>query len=166
MAGLLDELIVTLESQYENLSDLVELSKEKKDVIISNDVDTLQKITNLEGRLINRNEKLIKKHDELFQNISIVMNMDYETLSLKSLSDKIKNKDDSKKLIDISCKFELKVKELKDINECNNALLKVAVEYANYNLNLFKDNLSSEPTYFSTSGEEMEKELLFFDIRQ
>jgi flagellar biosynthesis/type III secretory pathway chaperone len=65
VAGLMDNLLEILSEQAENYENLLGLSKEKKDVIVSNDVKDLQTITSLENTLLGKHQRLEKKRIEV-----------------------------------------------------------------------------------------------------
>lgn len=166
MAGLIENLINLVEKQYENITDLTELSKEKKEVLIANQVNELQKIINIETILTNQVMKLDKERELLFKDISDILKLDNKTLTLKSLSKSIKNKENSKKLMELSDEMNEKMEELKDINKKNKILIETAVEYTTFSLNAFKNTMLGEATYFSLDGSEIENLNKFFDTKK
>jgi flagellar biosynthesis/type III secretory pathway chaperone len=166
VAGLISELLELLKVQYENITDLTELSKEKKDVIIANDIEQLQKIVDIESILTRNNLKTEKTRDAIFHDISDVLNVSYEGMTLKKLASTIKNKEHSMELNTLSEKITTRLKELKSINDQNKILLQTAVEYTEFTINALRGAITGEISYVDSSGSEIEATKMVFDTKQ
>ena len=85
MASIIQDLISVLEQERQIYEDLIPIVSQKKTVIIKNDLDTLQKITEQEQMAIDTVTNLEKKRSEVIFNISIVMNQKAEELTLAKI---------------------------------------------------------------------------------
>jgi flagellar biosynthesis/type III secretory pathway chaperone len=166
MAGLITNLINLVDEQYEYLNDLVGLAEEKKDVIIKNDIENLQKITQLESTIVGKISKNIKLREAIFKDIATVLNIEYETITLKSLTEILKNPEEIKKIKDISEKIKIVMEDLKEVNERNKVLIENSSEYAEFAINLIRQSKSEDKTFFSSTGEEVKEDVVLFDHKQ
>ena len=85
MAGLIDELMNTLEKENEEYQVLLKLSQEKTGIIIRNDVNALQKLVEQEQLVVDRITPLEKKRVEYTKDIATVINRPEESLTLTRL---------------------------------------------------------------------------------
>ncbi|MBR5943104.1 MAG: flagellar export chaperone FlgN, partial [Clostridia bacterium] len=65
MAGLIDELVNTMSQENDIYKELIPIADEKTRIIIKNDLDALQKITEKEQLTIERINALEKKREEV-----------------------------------------------------------------------------------------------------
>lgn len=166
MAGLVDNLIDTLEKQYTIYENLVGLGKEKKEVIILNEVDQLQKITSLENTLIIQNSKLDKNRVTAFSDIANVLGLNENDLTLRQLVKLIEGKPEHDRLLEITNKTKTILDELKEVNIQNQALVESALDCIDYSLNVYRSAMNNEPSMYSSSGEEISNNRSFFDAKQ
>ncbi len=85
MAGLIDELVNTMSQENDIYKELIPIADEKTRIIIKNDLDALQKITEKEQLTIEKINALEKKREEVIVNIGTVLNRKPEELNMKEL---------------------------------------------------------------------------------
>ena len=85
MAGLIDELVNTMSQENDIYRELIPIAEEKTRVIIKNDLDALQKITEQEQLTIEKINALEKKREEVVINIGTVLSRDPKELNMKAL---------------------------------------------------------------------------------
>ena len=166
MAGLIDSLIDILEEQHTIYENLVGLGKEKKGVIIKNEIEELQKISSLENTLISQNNKLDKNRIIAFQDIAGVLNLDIEELTLTKLSEIIKGKPEYTRLVEITNKLKNILEELKQVNFENKQLIESALEFVEYSMNIYRGSANGEVEVYSSTGESLTPQRGFFDAKQ
>ncbi|MCL1997980.1 MAG: flagellar protein FlgN [Turicibacter sp.] len=140
MAGMMDQLAEILTEETQNYEDLLGLSLEKRDVIIQNDIDQLQKINHLENIIISKNLKLEKKRIELVSDMAVVLCHKQTDLTLEDIITLMDGKEEQKLLIDVRDKIKKVVLDLKEINIQNGQLIQNALEYIEFSNNLLRSN--------------------------
>lgn len=166
MASLIKELIDTLEEQANIYQALLEIASKKKVSIIENNIDELQAFVKDENVLVGRNQRLEKKRIEFFKDISMVLGKN-EDISLKEIIDNIKGQDGEKELISIREKMLVVLPKLKSINDQNQELLKMSIDYVDFSMNLIRGAGAEAPTYYDLAGNEINSsDRKMFDAKQ
>lgn len=106
---------------------LYELSKKKRDVIIEDEIDSLEAITEQEEKYIEQLHELEEQREKV---------ADGKTMSELAAEAEGKNKN---KLNDLQDELSALVEQLKEQNEFNNRLIKDSLQLVNLNLNLLTD---------------------------
>ncbi len=165
MAGLLNDLLSNLDEQLENYEYLLGLSYEKKDTLINNDIDELQKITQLENTLVGKNTRLEKKRMSVMSDIASVMNKNENELTLIALSELVKDSPEHDQLVAVTSKIRDNLTELKSINDQNKLLIDNSLDYINFSMNLLSGAMSGK-SFYTAKGEEMNENKSIFDAKQ
>ena len=139
MAGLIDELVNTMSQENDIYKEMIPIADEKTRVIIKNDLDALQKITEKEQLTIERINALEKKRQEVIVNIGTVLNRKPEELNMKTLM-KIMGKQpkEQEKLGRIHDELTETLKRLVTINDRNKELINQSLEMIEFNMNLIQ----------------------------
>ena len=133
----MENLISTLNEQYDAYVSLVELSKKKTPIIVSGALEELQKITDEEQIAVAVINTIDKQRLELMADIANVINRDAKTLRLSDLITLIQGRpEEANALESVRTKLINVGKDLKTVNERNKALLDNALEMVNFDLNL------------------------------
>ena len=74
MASLMEELITTLRSEFAAYQEMLPVVEKKTQAIISNDLQQLQQITDLEQEAIGKINTLEQKRTGIISNIAVVLN--------------------------------------------------------------------------------------------
>ena len=138
MAGLINELLVVLNDQAENYENLLGLSQEKHEVLVQNDVKSLQKITNVENIIVGNNQKLEKKRVKIIRDISMVLGRKEDEMTLTLLAELIKQQEEYAPLVEVSQRLRSVVDQLKEANESNKTLLALSLDYVEFTMNLIR----------------------------
>jgi len=165
MAGMLEDLINILKKQNTHHEQLLGLSLEKKDVIIKNDLEQLQKITSLENILISRNQKLEKNRLELMNDIANVLNLNAESLTVQALAEHIHNQPEAAELTRAGDAARETLRHLRDVNDANKLLIDNSLDYIDYTINVIR-SVTLAPTVVDAHGQEIDPPHGFFDARQ
>ena len=91
MASVIQELVSILEEEQQIYETLIPIVTEKTKVIIKNNLETLQKITEQEQLVVDKVTVLEKKRSEVILNIGIIMNRKPEELTLAEIIKMLKN---------------------------------------------------------------------------
>ncbi len=137
MAGLIDELMDTLEKENEEYQSLLKLAKEKTGTIIRNDIDALQKLVEQEQLVVDRIAPLDKKRVEYTKDIATVINRPVETLTITRLIELMDSQPAVKeRLCIIHDKLHDTMTRMARINDMNQGLLKEALDLVNFDITL------------------------------
>ena len=139
MAGLIDELVNTMSQENDIYKELIPIAEEKTRVIIKNDLDALQKITEQEQLTIEKINALEKKREEVVINIGTVLSRDPKELNMKALI-KIMGKQpkEQKELSRIHDELDGNLRRLVTINDRNKELINQSLEMIEFNMNLIQ----------------------------
>jgi flagellar biosynthesis/type III secretory pathway chaperone len=135
----MENLIDVLEKESSEYEGLLELSERKTTVIVSNNLEDLQKIMDEEQELVSRISNLEKKREEVNADIANVLNKDVKTLKLKDLIAMLADRPQERKpLEEVHDRLRETVRGLKRVNEQNMELLKNAMDMVEFDMNLLQ----------------------------
>ena len=133
----MENLIDVLEQECSEYDVLLELSQKKTPIIVSGNLENLQKITDEEQELVSRINHLDKKRAEVTVDIANVLNKDVTTLKLKNLIEMLEGRPvEQKALANTHDRLQSAVRELKKVNEHNAELLNEALDMVAFEMNL------------------------------
>jgi flagellar biosynthesis/type III secretory pathway chaperone len=144
MAGMINQLIDILGEQATRCEELLGLAKEKKDVIVKNDIEQLQKITNLENMVISQNNRLEKQRMSLAADIAEVLGKRGQVLDIAALIECMEGQPQQQPLREAGNRLRGIITELKEANDFNNTLIQNALDYVEYSLNVIRTG--AQPT--------------------
>lgn len=137
MASLMENLIDVLNRECLEYEELLELSERKTPIIISGDLEALQKITDEEQITVGKIQNLDKKRVEVVADIANVLNKDVEHLKLKDFIQMLEARPaEQKQLASAHDRLQTSVRGLKRINEQNRELIANALELVEFDINL------------------------------
>lgn len=139
MASLIEEFVSVMESEDIIYKDLIPIAEKKTRIIIDNDLEALQDITEKEQRMIERISALERKREEVIINIGTVLNKEPGTLNMKAII-KIMDKQpqEQKKLSMIHDSLKASLSSLALINDRNKSLIEQSLEMIEFNMNLIQ----------------------------
>lgn len=139
MASLMEELLDVLSEEEIAFKQLLDITCRKTEIIVQNDINALQQITDEEQDVMNHIGGLDRKRETVTRDIADVINKDVETLKLSMLADLLKNqpkeRDRLNTLID---GLTTTVGQIRRINEQNAQLINHSLEMVDFDLNLVK----------------------------
>lgn len=143
MAGLMDELVSTLDNENTIYEELIPLAESKTRIIISNDLSSLEEVTEKEQLAIEHLHALEKKREEIMANMRIVLAVRKPTLSLSELIDLMaKQPDSQKKLVYLRKQLKGTIERLKVVNDRNEKLIAQSLEISEFQLNTIRSSRS------------------------
>ncbi|OPJ56055.1 flagellar protein FlgN [Alkalithermobacter paradoxus] len=157
----IDQFIEILNEQIILNEKLRDLSKEKKEAIINNDTKKLNHIASQEQGLVKKVITFEKLRGAVISNIERDLNVDKVT-SITEIVDKI-DSDKANIIKEKGDKLRSILSELKDINDLNNKLLELSIEYLELNFNLLTSQ--PKPKNYSKKANESSASTNFFDAK-
>ena len=144
MAGMITQLIENISEQIERYGELLGLSHEEKDILIKNDVEELQKITNLKNMVITQSNRLEKKRIALVDDIAEVMGSGQKNIELSALIELLGDQPEAEVLKEKGEILRSTLNQLKEANDLNKQLLEASIEYIEYSLNMVRSSVNPE----------------------
>lgn len=145
VASLMENLLDTLEKENTEYEKLVEIAKEKTNIIVAGDIARLNEITEIERASTDIIAALEKKRTEVINDIGIVLNREGKALKIKELIKLLDNSPkDQKNLSQIYDKLSFTLKNMKTINDNNKMLLDNAMEMLDFEMTLYQ-NINKAP---------------------
>ena len=139
MASLIEELIMVLGDEEKIYSEIIPIAEKKTQIIVNNDLQSLNSITEEEQELLGKISKLEKKRQEVIGNIGIVMNKKESELNfvtiIELLDGQEKEQEELRKLHD---KLKRTIDVLSTLNERNQMLIKQSLEMIDFDINLMQ----------------------------
>jgi len=148
MSGMINQLVDIMNEQAERYNELLGLTLEEKDVLVQNDAESLQKITNLKNIVITQNNRLERKRLSLTKDIAEVMGYGNTDLDLTQLIELMIDQPEAEELEAVGVKLRDIIGKLKEAGEVNRLLLESALEYADYTLNMIRSSIEPELAEF------------------
>ncbi len=127
---------------------LLELSEQKKHVIIDNQVNELSHLVNKEKKLI---KKVAEYEAQLLQEVtSYLEDKGYEPglyMNVSDLRKIVTNAADKQSLMDAQSKLMKTIQQLKESNELNQQLIEQSLSFIDYTLDLLSGDPGQDMTY-------------------
>lgn len=139
MASLIEELVNVLNEEEKIYRQLVESGKEKREILINADIESLEKLTEKEQSL---GDDLLARSNEqvrLLKDIASVLGRSNEQLTVSRILDLLSSQPEAVELLTKARDSLLQTAgELQQINEQNEALLNQAIELTEFDITLLK----------------------------
>ena len=152
MAGMITQLVEIMTEQLERYNELLGLTLEEKDILINNEIEELQKLTNLKNIVVTQNNRLEKKRIALVEDIAEVMGHTEKDIDLAKLVEIVSDQPEAEQLSEIGKALKETLHKLKEANELNKHLLESSIEYLEYSINMVRSSTNPEPLEFPDRG--------------
>ena len=147
MASLMENLINVLEEEAKAYEELLELSMKKTPIIVSGDLEGLQRITDEEQIVVAKINRLDAKREEVTRDIANVLNKDVTKLKLVDIIQMLSQRPvEQKQLAAAHDKLKEVVGQMARINEQNRDLIQSSLEMVEFDLNLIQSMKSAPQT--------------------
>lgn len=170
MASLIEELITTLEEETIIYQKLVPINEKKTKIIINNDLEALQEITDQEQSMILKINALEHKRQEVIVNIGTVINRNPSTLDMKTMVRLLeKQPEEQKKLSQVHDNLKRTVERLMELNHQNQSLIEQSLELIEFNMNFIQSTRMSPGNNYNRNASETGSEYEaapMFDAKQ
>ncbi|HHV10444.1 MAG TPA: flagellar protein FlgN [Clostridiales bacterium] len=144
MASLIEELIDVLEQEYKLYKELIPIAEMKTQVIVKNDLNSLQEITDKEQAAVDQLNVLEHKRETVMLDIKTVINRKSKEFSLKDLIGLLdKQPKEQKALSVIHDNLKAAVQRLVGVNNRNQSLIQQSLEMIEFNMNFIQSTRMS-----------------------
>lgn len=144
MASLIEELISTLEEENSLYEELIPVAQSKTRIIIKNDLEELQRITQQEQDFVDRINVLEHKREEIVSNVGVVLSRKPEELTLKEIILILKKQPKEQQCLSrLRDSLRQNIGMLTRINGQNKVLIDESLEIIEFNMNLIQSTRMS-----------------------
>ncbi|WP_025688184.1 flagellar protein FlgN [Paenibacillus zanthoxyli] len=145
---LLERLIHLLDLHNQEHLKFIELGEQKKEALISNEVDKLISIMNMEAKVYKRVQQLEEDRKEAVQQILQYFGIKSQlNLNLTELTRLFFDPEDKEKLFRAQSTLAATLLKLKALNELNHQLLNQVLTYTEFSIESMSYYTDSEATY-------------------
>ncbi|MDR2168016.1 MAG: flagellar protein FlgN [Clostridiales bacterium] len=145
MAGLISNLIETIEGQTDLFRKVIALSADKREFIIKNDIEGLRKIVKQENDIIPKALKGDKNREKIMADIATVLNKAPGELTFTALAELIEGQPEHAAFLKAAEDFIITITEMKEQNDANKLLIQDALDYIDFNINIIHSSLDAAP---------------------
>ncbi len=130
----LDSLLGILNEIYHLYMEMIDLAKQKKQILINGKIDELSKLINLESNWVKKIGKLEEKRVHSIQ--AYLEESQYQTneITMTELIDSIKSSAEKEQLIEVNKKLQASIEEIKQLNDLNTQLIEHSLDYISTSL--------------------------------
>lgn len=140
-----DKLVILLDEMVSLYEAILELSRQKRDILIAVKPQDLEALTKQEELLILQAGKLEAARGKLMQQLAAAGGVAAQDLTLAKMKE-LAGPEASARLDKIAAEFERIMAELAPVNKLNAELIQRALGFINYNINLLTQSAAG-PTY-------------------
>lgn len=153
MATLIETLIGVLNEECDVFDQLLSVSRQKTQAIISSDMEQLKKVTDLEQDVLTTITNLENKREEATVDIATVLGKDPKGVTLKDVIGFLDGQADvQNQLADVHDRLLKKVQRLAEENQHNEVLVRDQLEMIEFNLNVIQSLDQAPQTGAYNSG--------------
>lgn len=147
MASLMENLISILKDEADRYEELLELSIRKTPIIVSGDLEGLQKITDEEQDIVAKINHLDAKREEVIKDIANVLNKDVNKLKLADIVNMLAQRPAEQKLLATEHdRLKEVLKNMVQVNEQNRELIQSSLELVEFDMNLIQSMRTAPQT--------------------
>lgn len=169
MAGIIYDLVETLEQQKECYEGLLTLSNYKTQTISNKELDLLKQIVQREEEFIGRVNLLDKKREAVIKDIALVTGIDFKTITVTQIVGKLGKKvEATKQLTQLREEILEIISQLKKQNLLNETLLRQSLELVDFTVNALRSTRIAGPSanYTRPGNNHTLESRSFFDTKQ
>ena len=135
----MDNLLDVLNEEESQYRELINLSNEKKDVLIHADIERLQQITEAEQNITDDLHNLEAKRRSIVSDMAVVLRRDEGELTVEKMIEILdKQPEEKEKLAEVRKRLRNTLDEMIRVNTQNQILIKQAMEMVEFDLTLFR----------------------------
>ena len=134
-----EKLVTVLTAMLANYKQLLELSRCKRDILVTVQTKELEALTRQEELLIIKLGKLDQERQVVLTDIAAAYSVNREDLTIKKLG-KMADLPVSAKIEALGEEFTQITQKLTDVNKLNTRLIQQSLDFVNYNLNILTQN--------------------------
>jgi len=134
---MIEQVIDTLQQMYDHYAAIYSLSEKKKEQITKGDAQAMNETAKEEGALLSKITELEETREKLVKEHFRVNGKENEVPATIEDLEKLANTQQKEKLQELAGKLREVLEKQKQINQENQALIQLHLEYTNYMVNTF-----------------------------
>lgn len=147
MASLMENLISILQEETKMYQELLELSIRKTPIIVSGELENLQKITDEEQAIVAKINYLDTQREEVTKDIANVLNKDVTKLKLADIVAMLEQRPaEQKQLAQVHDELKVILKNMASVNEQNRELIQSSLELVEFDMNIIQSMRTAPQT--------------------
>lgn len=159
-----NKIIEVINKEAALYEEMLELSKNKKDIIVNGKVAELESITKLEQSMVFKLSKLEDEREELASKLAAELGISNNKITVKVLLSKLP-KTQANEMENCCKNLSSILSDLKEINSLNSKLIKNSLDYIDFSINIL-GSLGPSGNNYENSGEAItSKGRNLFDIK-
>ncbi len=171
MASLIEELIAVLTEETKIYEELVPIAEQKAQIIIDNDLQKLQTLTEQEQCLVDTVTALEHKRQGVITNIGYIVGKPAAQIKVKDVINFLsKQPKEQKELSILHDRLKQSIQQLMDINNRNKSLIQQSLEMIEFNMNFIQSTRmspgSNNYTKEATNQDSLNSQTRMFDAKQ
>lgn len=143
--SLWDNLVLAMTEILVIYRGILELSRRKREILISTKAQELGPVTSQEEFLIRQLGKLEASRRDTLCDLADIYQLNKDQLTLENLR-QLADPENAEKLASIASEFDLVIKELTPLNQVNSELIQQGLTFVKYSINLLTQTTVG-PTY-------------------
>lgn len=160
----LNKLLEILGNQEKVYNDLLNISKNKTDIIIEGKVQELENATKVEQTLILKMSDLEHQLENNVNGLVDELTIKEKNVTISILLKYIKG-NEKKKLEELRDRITNVISELEHANQLNSNLIQNSLEYINFSINLYSNANADGSGNYQNDGEVNTSKSSFFDVK-
>ena len=153
MASLIEELITVLTEETRIYEELVPIAEQKTQIIIDNDLQKLQAITEKEQILVDSVTALEHRRTGVITNIGYIVGKPVAQIRVKDIINFLdKQPKEQRELSILHDRLRNSIQQLMDINNRNKSLIQQSLEMIEFNMNFIQSTRMSPGNNNYTKG--------------
>lgn len=160
----ISELLEILEKEANVYSDILDISKNKTNVVVEGKVAELESIVKLEQSLIMKLRKLEDHREKLIGSISAEIGAHPSKMTVSELANLL-GSEQSERLKNAQNSLKGTIDRLQNTNELNSRLINNSLEYIEFSINLLTAAGALNNSYGSNGRTDDGKKKNFFDVK-
>lgn len=161
---MLSELLKILDQEAEIYSSLLELSKNKTRIIVEGKVAELENIVKVEQSLVLQLGRLDARREDVVEKLAGELGTEPSKLNMTALLEKVGD-NQAEELRKYQKHMTDIIKELKNANELNFKLIKNALDFIDFSINMLTGNNNAGNNYESTGMTRISQRRNLLDIK-
>ena len=160
----INDLMEILEREIGIYEELLQVSKDKTEIIVKGNVPELDNITKVEQTLVLNMGKLEAFREKIVNDLSLELQTNPWELTISELF-RYLDKTQTQRFEEYKTKLLNTINEIKTINELNSKLIQNSIDYINFSVNVISSVPEESNNYGNTGHTNDGKKKTYFDVK-
>lgn len=162
LKGYYHNLCEVIKDELDIYKEIANLADKKTDILVAGDINLLQEITEIEQNAISKLGKLEEERIKVLQKVAKILEIETDKITARYLLENMSDEKSKNLLSKIYDEMKLTLKKIDDKNKINEDLIRSALEYIDFSINLLTD-AGETRTNYGSDGQNTQKTFHFID---